>query len=80
MILYKDAKQVKNLLKYRLAENGLTLRQAANAAGLTPQGLNDRFLRKDLSIDELQRICTASGLCVLVDIVAIHQDATSATN
>lgn len=80
MIVYNDATDIKKLLKQALKEKGITMTQAAQACGLSSQSLNNRFNRKDISLTEINRIATACGLCVLVDIVAIHQDATSATN
>ena len=81
-MIYENGNTIKRLLKEKARENGSTLSRIAEKAGLSPQALNNRFLRKDISLTEIARIAAASGFAIDIDIVKTvdQQNATSATN
>lgn len=63
-MIYRDNKQLKTAFRLALKQYGFTMTQAAAAAGLIPQELNNRFNRKNISLNELNRIAAASGLYI----------------
>ena len=66
----EDIKELKALYKKALKNNGLKMKDAASAAGLTAQNFNSRFLRRGFDIVELARLCSAAGLALQIDIIS----------
>lgn len=79
-MIYENGNTIKRLLKETARKNGLTLSRIAENAGISPQALNNRFLRKDISLTEIARIAAASGFAIDIDIIKRFDqtDATSA--
>ena len=65
----QDIKNVKKLFKRAAEDAGFTMTQTAAAAGLSPQDLNNRFLRQDINPAELARILSCIGLQLDIDII-----------
>ena len=61
--------EFKRLFKHTLENHGITMTDAARASGLSPQELNNRFLRKDINPGEIARILSAIGFQLIIDII-----------
>lgn len=83
-MIVNNNKDIKAAFREALKENKISASAAARAAGLSPQALNNRFLRDNISITELCRIAAASGLSVRLEFfrpaTAADPDATRAKN
>lgn len=80
-MIYTDGNTIKRLLKERAKQSGITLSRIAEKAGMSPQALNNRFLRKDISLTEISRIAAASGFQVDIDIIKrIDQTGDTSAN
>jgi DNA-binding Xre family transcriptional regulator len=60
-MIYNDKKDIRRAIKAAAALQGITLSDAARALNITPQELNDRFNRKQVSFDNMRDICRAIG-------------------
>ena len=65
----ENIRDFKLLFKHTLENSGITLTEAARAAGLSPQDLNNRFLRKDINPAEIARILRVNGFQLIIDII-----------
>lgn len=68
-MIYTDNKQLKTAFRLALKKYNISMTQAAAAAGLIPQELNNRFARKNISLNELQRIASASGFSIDIEFI-----------
>ena len=68
--------EFKRLFKHTLENHGITMTDAARASGLSPQELNNRFLRKDISPSEIARILSAIGFQLIIDIIPVSDNKT----
>lgn len=68
--------EFKRLFKHTLENNGITMTECARASGLSPQELNNRFLRKDINPGEIARILSAVGFQLTIDIIPASDSKT----
>lgn len=69
MIYNGDKNEIKQEIRRAAKRHGMTMREIADKLGIVPQGLNSRFLRDNLSLDEMRRICDIIGCSIDIYIV-----------
>ena len=72
-MIYNEKGDIKKAIKAAAVMRGITFTEIAARLDLTPQELNDRFNRKQVSFDNMRDICAAMGCCM--DIYIIPRDA-----
>lgn len=72
-MIYNDKKGLRELVKRSAMRQGLTMTELAARLDWLPQELNDRFRRKDISLDTLRRICAAMDCDIDLNIILHKQ-------
>lgn len=62
-------RELKQIYKDAIKRQGYKMQDAAAAAGIFPQSLNNRFVAENISLQELARLCRVCGLSLVLDII-----------
>lgn len=59
MLEYKNSEQFKHDYRKYLTENGISSAHIARKIGISPQQLNNIYNKKELTLNDVQRLCDA---------------------
>lgn len=59
MLEYKNSKQFKQDYRKYLEDNGIVHAHIARKIGISPQQLNNIYNKKELTLNDVQRLCKA---------------------
>lgn len=62
MLKYIDSTQFKNDFKKYLEDNGISSAHIARKIGISPQQLNNIYNKKELTLNDVKRLCSAINL------------------
>ena len=68
-MIYNNRQDIRQIIKQAARSRGFTLAEIARRMGILPQELNDRFLRKSISLDTMRDICAVFGCVLDVNVI-----------
>lgn len=69
MLEYKNSEQFKNDFRKYLEDNGISNAHVARKMNISPQQLNNIWNKKELTLYDVQRLCTAIGFKCDISII-----------
>ena len=72
MLEYINSEQFKNDYRKHLENNGISNAHVARKIGISPQQLNNIWNKKELTLYDVQRLCTAIGYKCDINIQRIE--------
>lgn len=73
MLEYKNSEQFKNDYRKYLEDNGISSAHIARKIGISPQQLNNIWNKKELTLCDVQRLCTAINFQCDINISRIQE-------
>lgn len=72
MLEYKNSNQFKHDYREYLENNGISSAHIARKIGISPQQLNNMWNKKELTLHDVQRLCTAIGFNCDINIIRMQ--------
>ena len=73
MFEYKNSNQFKTDYRKYLEDNGISSAHIARKIGISPQQLNNIWNKKELTLNDVQRLCSAIGFNCDIKISRINE-------
>ena len=76
-MIYTNNGDIRKAFKMACLDRGILLKDMATNAGLTPQALNDIFLKRHITCDDIKRLANAVGLEFYFDLLPEQTEDSS---